>query len=308
MKKVWMQIIILLLSSGPSIAQAVTGDITDVIVYRGQALVTRSIKIDGAAGDMELIVENLPARIISESLYAQADNDVKVLSVRYREKTTREDKREEVKKLEQEIEQINKQLHQLRRDRQHVDVMSARFSKYWELGFEGADLSMNRAALSAETIKDLAGFLDERLTKLHEKAVEQELAIQDTEKHLAELGKQRSELAEGHQTVQREAVVYLHKPSDKTARLDLSYLVNNAGWSPQYNLWARPADGKVRMEYLAVVHQASGEDWTSAALALSTARTDPRSRPAAAGADGSLPPAGTWRIWGHNGANCNGGR
>ena len=53
--------------------------------------------------------------------------------------------------------------------------------------------------------------------------------------------------------------------------VQLSYLVNGADWSPQYNLKADPDKKLVDVEYNAVVHQSSGEDWTNAQLALSTA-------------------------------------
>ena len=67
----------------------VTGDISKVTVYRGQALVTRTIDVDLPSGTSELIVENLPGKIIPESLYAQTSGSSKVLSVRYREKAVK---------------------------------------------------------------------------------------------------------------------------------------------------------------------------------------------------------------------------
>jgi hypothetical protein len=251
--------------------QTVTGDITDVIVYRGQALVTRAIQMEGQEGDLELIVENLPERILSESLYAQADGGVKVLSVRYREKMSQEDNREEVKKLEAQIEAINRKLYNIDRDRQMIDGLAGHYWDQWKLTYDAAGGDLDRAVLEPEKFIAMIEFLEGKNTKAHQEAVALENQRKDLEKELGELDKVLQELREGHQTVHREAVVYLHKPSDKRAQLDLSYLVQDAGWSPQYNLWAQPADSKVRMEYLAVVHQASGEDWTSASLALSTA-------------------------------------
>jgi len=58
------------------------GKIKKVTVYRGQALVTRTINVDIPPGTSELIVRNLPAKIVSESIYAQTQDGTKVLSVR----------------------------------------------------------------------------------------------------------------------------------------------------------------------------------------------------------------------------------
>ncbi len=45
-----------------------TVTITKVTVYRGQALVTRTIKASLPQGTSELIITDLPGRIVSESL------------------------------------------------------------------------------------------------------------------------------------------------------------------------------------------------------------------------------------------------
>ena len=81
-----------------------------------------------------------------------------------------------------------------------------------------------------------------------------------------------NKLRKGHQKKFREALVYLHVPATEASNIvQLSYLVNEADWSPKYNLKAEPNNKVVRTEYNAVVHQSSGEDWTNASLALSTA-------------------------------------
>ena len=85
--------ICLLTASAFAELPTITGTISKVTAYRGQALVTRTITVNLAPGTSELIVGNLPAKIIPESLYAQTACVIKVLSVRYREKAIREDTR-----------------------------------------------------------------------------------------------------------------------------------------------------------------------------------------------------------------------
>ncbi len=79
-----------------------TGTITRVVVYRGQALVTRKIDAALPPDSTELIVTDLPANIIPESMYAQASDGTPVLSVRYREQAVKEDTRDEVRKLDRD--------------------------------------------------------------------------------------------------------------------------------------------------------------------------------------------------------------
>ena len=124
MKKHTLTLVLMMVSIALTVpATATTATITDTIanvtVYRGQALVTRTIKSDLPAGTSELIVGNLPAKIVPESLYAQTSGHIKVLSVRYREKAVKEDSREEVKKLDAEIEKVATQLRHAEGDRCH---------------------------------------------------------------------------------------------------------------------------------------------------------------------------------------------
>ena len=246
--------------------------ITDVIVYHGRALVTRTIQLEKPSGDVELLVEHLPERILPESLYAQAADGIQVLSVRYRVKEIEKDMRAEVKALEEQIEGLQNQLHKNERDRGQCDDQNARFIKMWELGLNGANVSLDRAVFSSETMKDYMTYLEDRHNTWHTKAVELELERKQLDKEMRQLQEERAKLGSEHKRSIRQALVYLHVPdASKSKAVQLSYLVDGANWSPQYNLKALPEKKRVDVEYNAVVHQSSGEDWTNAELALSTA-------------------------------------
>jgi hypothetical protein len=51
----------------------------------------------------------------------------------------------------------------------------------------------------------------------------------------------------------------------------LNYLVNNCGWSPAYTMRSNADRKQVRIEYNAIIHQLTGEDWSDVVLTLSTA-------------------------------------
>ena len=55
-----------------------------------------------------------------------------------------------------------------------------------------------------------------------------------------------------------------------SGRIKLSYLVNNAGWTPSYDLRSSAADRKINLTYKAQVHQNTGVDWEGVNLSLST--------------------------------------
>ncbi|MEN8847915.1 MAG: DUF4139 domain-containing protein [Akkermansiaceae bacterium] len=68
-----------------------------------------------------------------------------------------------------------------------------------------------------------------------------------------------------------DAVVFVEKEAGKEASFDLNYLVADCGWEPVYNVRVATGGKEVRIEFNALIHQVSGEDWKQADLTLSTA-------------------------------------
>jgi len=93
----------------------IDGDIEAVTVYRGQALVTRSLDLDFEPGIHEVVVGDLPAHIVQGSLHAEAGADVSIRSVRYREQPIRVDVSEEVQGFDSLIASLRDDLARLDR-------------------------------------------------------------------------------------------------------------------------------------------------------------------------------------------------
>ncbi|MBW8040834.1 MAG: mucoidy inhibitor MuiA family protein [Planctomycetes bacterium] len=252
-------------------AQTVSGAISKVTVYRGQAQVTRRINVDLPAGTSELIVTDLPAKIVPESLYAQTSGDIKVLSVRYREKAVREDTREEVKKLDAQIEEVKRKQQHAKKDNENATDLLHKFRDMWKLAIDGANVDLNRSVMQSEQIESYTEYLEAKSLEWHQKNLELLDTEADLIKEMELLTRKRKELDAGRSRTEREAVVFVSNKNKKKADIELSYLVNGANWNPQYNLRANPKQSNVLIEYNAVVNQTSGENWDGVVLSLSTA-------------------------------------
>ncbi len=261
----------LLTASALAEVSAITGTISKVTAYRGQALVTRTISVELAPGTSELIVGNLPAKIIPESLYAQTSENLTVLSVRYRERAVRADTREEVKALDAQIKTVRNQLRYAERDHKHGGNLWAKYDNIWKLAVDASHVDLNRGLLASEQIQSLAEYLQSKWNTLHQNALKLEDQMAELKEQLELLNRKRKALDTGRSRTEREAVLFIRKDGNKKAAIELSYLVNGANWLPQYNLRANPDKSTVLIEYNAVVNQTSGEDWNGVALSLSTA-------------------------------------
>jgi uncharacterized protein (TIGR02231 family) len=248
-----------------------TGTISKVTVYRGQALVTRTVSVDLPPGASELIVKNLPAMIVPESIYAQTSDDTKVLSVRYREKAAREDTREEVKQLDAQIEDVQHQIKYAESEHKHLELQWQMFEKLKDFTLAAASSDLNRGLLIFEPVESLTGLIEKKGLEYYKQRMELEDKITGLKKEQELLDRKRNELVAGQSRTEREAVLFISKAGGKKVAIELSYLVGGANWQQQYNLRADPEKSNVLIEYNAVVNQTSGEDWAGVALSLSTA-------------------------------------
>lgn len=248
-----------------------TGTISKVTVYRGQALVTRKISVDLPPGASELIVQDLPAMIVSESIYAQTSDDTKVLSVRYRERAVREDTRQEVKQLDAKIEAVK---HKLKYAKEELDLNAQQWKMYESLKdftvtAEKADL--NRGVLAYEPVQSLTELIENKGADYLQQKLKLDDSISESQKELELLERKRNKLVAGQSRTEREAILFISSSGSGKVDIELNYLVNGANWQQQYNLRANPQKSNVLIEYNAVVNQTSGEDWDGVALWLSTA-------------------------------------
>jgi uncharacterized protein (TIGR02231 family) len=249
----------------------IDGKVTKVTVYRGQALVTRTIEADLPANSSEIIVGKLPEKILPESIYAQSAGDVRILSVRYREKYIGEDTREEVKKLDQQIEETKTKIHHAEIKKAHFDNQWDMFVKLRQFVADAKQIDTDRGLLQFEPIKNTAEYILTKADEYIEKTLAFEDEIVSLKKELEVLQNKRNEITSATSRTERQAVIFLICDSAKKASIELNYLVGGAIWHQQYNLRANPEKSSVLVEYNAVVNQLSGEDWNNVELSLSTA-------------------------------------
>ncbi|MFP4055416.1 MAG: mucoidy inhibitor MuiA family protein [Candidatus Brocadiia bacterium] len=249
----------------------IPGRVESAVLYRGQALVTRRVPVAVEAGRGALVVGNLPEQVVGDSLFAEGGEGVEVRSVRYRTRAVGEAPREEVRQLEQAIQEVE---DQAARNKRMQELVSQRLKFLESLeGFTAptAKAELAKGVLDFEALEKLTLFAFQQRQEAAEEALRLDAQARDLGQQLSVLQRRRAELTAGYSRTVREAVVFLEKRGAAASELQLSYLVGQAGWSPAYNFRAAEGGEQTAVEYNAVVRQMSGEDWDSVALTLSTA-------------------------------------
>ncbi|MCF7972380.1 MAG: mucoidy inhibitor MuiA family protein [Phycisphaerae bacterium] len=247
------------------------GKITKVTVYRGQALITRQIDTELSQGTAELVAGHLPEHLIPESLFAQTQNHIKILSVRYRQRAVTEDTREEVQALDQQIQRLEQSLHENAALAEHLSAQWKMYENLKNFTVEAKKLDLSQGILAYEPIKDLTDMIESKGLVYLEKRLDLEQSRSKLTDELALAQRQRSAITSQTSRTEREAVIYVQCSQPGPASLELNYLVREAQWQQQYNLRALPDESRVSLEYHAVVNQNSGEDWDGVSINLSTA-------------------------------------
>ncbi len=111
-------------------AEPAASRVTRVTLYQGQALVTRTVPVEGAKGALEIVVSNLPEQVIPTTLYAEGSEGVEVRAVRFRSQAVGQEPREEVRKIDAAINDLNEKL-QANKKGQEVLASAPPISTNW---------------------------------------------------------------------------------------------------------------------------------------------------------------------------------
>src|SRR5208283_5672766 len=90
--------------------------IVHVTVYPNSALVTREVDVPAGAGSFELVVTPLPPQTIDSSLYSEGGEGLRILTTRFRTRPVKEDTREGVRKLQDDLRKLQEAAQKLQAD------------------------------------------------------------------------------------------------------------------------------------------------------------------------------------------------
>lgn len=247
--------------------------IAHVTVYQSNALVTREVDVPAGVGPIELVVSPLPPQTVQSSLYSEGSDSIRILTTRYRTRAIKEDTREEVRDLENQLKDLSKTAQNIQGEMKALDANLQMLSKMEGFTNVTTVSATEKGQLNSEASISLVKFvMEQRKEKSKELVTLQQQ--QQANQEQAEFAKRKlQELAAGSNRTERDAVIVVDKRDPAAGKIRLNYLVDSAFWRPQYKLRTGPKDKDVvLLEYLAAIVQQSGEDWNNVGVVLSTAQ------------------------------------
>lgn len=239
-------------------------NIDSVTVYVSGAIVNRSAKITVKNGTTTYLLTDLSSELDKKSVRVGIDNqNVTIVSVNHR-LDTKEDA--EKKKLRYAADR--------RKDviRDSVTILNAKLDVIEEE--RNLIVSNNKIAgqngLTAEQLDKMAQYFRRELSNLETERIKIEKIIKKYSDEYKRIVQNANNTAKEISTMVSTVELVLKADREiRNVNVTLNYLINNASWTPFYEVRATE-NSTLRLGYNARVSQTSKEDWNNVRLTLST--------------------------------------
>lgn len=243
----------------------VSSNINSVTVYQRNAQITRNISAYTEKGTQELILTGISSSINPNSIQVQfTDNSSSLLSVKYMPNHIDEaPTNDRIAELKDILDLLNDDMLSISDEKAALEGM---------LKIINSNMSLENAN-SGFTATQVSGLSDSYRAKYLQ--IKRELnALSKKQKPLTKeikkLNKQLKELNAKFNKPSGNIILKIASSASKNINFKCKYIVNNAGWSPLYDLRAENISSNVNLNYKANVYQNTGIDWKNVRMVISS--------------------------------------
>ena len=267
--------------AAPSSEKNIKSKIENVTVFTYGAQIYRNASVNVSPGITTLIFDGLESTIDPKSIQASGIGSFVIMDVQHSIKYP-EPKEIDLSKNPKNLKYIKllqDSIVMIDFDLEDID------SKMAALNIE-KNILLNNRLIKGDTKKDTLNLVKDALTYLREKLnnINSELLKLKKEDYRVNNKKQRmqSDLtalqtynAQTGDVVKDETtyrvIVTVSAEVSASGTMNINYMLQNAGWTPSYDLRAKGTGGNMQLTYKAQVYQNTGIDWNDVKLTLSTA-------------------------------------
>ena len=238
--------------------------VDNVTVFAEGAQVTREKSVDIGKGETILNFTGLSPFIDAKSLQAKVKGKLTVLSVNHqKDYIDKLEKSDKLKNLELELEEVNRKIEL---ENTHLDILEK------EISFLNAnkDIGGKNQEVNINNLKEAADFYSNRLKSLKLKEIERKNTLSELSKRKADIKRQAQSMIGSKETAVGEILIKVKAENACKANFTISYMVDNAGWYPSYDIKAIKLNEPLEIIYKANVHQDTKVNWDNVNIKLST--------------------------------------
>lgn len=263
--------------------EIVKSTISNVTVYSQGAQIFRKANYTVKTGVSQIILENVSSHLDAKSIQVKATGSIVILDTKFSMYYPKPEEisleglplkvRQDIQRLEDSLDIMNFDLQTLQNE---IDVLNATKTILANNGaVKGQGKVNDSIALLKETIEYYTIKMNEINVKLGNLSRKKATKAKERDALTARLTKMKNYQSSNNLNPKNTGpipriIITVQALAPVTGKLDVSYLVSQAGWIPLYDLRSEIASGQVNLNYKAQVFQSSGENWENVKLTIST--------------------------------------
>ncbi len=237
--------------------------ITNVTVFLQGAQITRTGEIRISEGESMLSLEGLSPFIDEKSVQVKAEGDFTILSVKHQlDYLNKREKDEKTKELQEEIEDLDSRIA---RNKSRLEVLSEKEN----LLDKNKNLNGETTGPSLAQLKQAIEFYDKELTQIKSDYRQTVQKIEELQEEKSKIQNQINDITLQEDLPSGKIEIKVEANTNVEADFYITYLVDNAGWYPNYDLRVKDIQTPISLNYKADVYQNTGIEWKNVKLKLS---------------------------------------
>lgn len=237
----------------------------DVTVFIDGAQIISKKTVELSPGITVLKFVSLSPFVDSKSVQVKAEGEVTVLSVNHQQNFQNKlEKSKELRELESSLETIEDKINL---EKTYLSIIAD------ELEFlqENKDIGGKNEQVNIVNLQQAADFYSTKLTSLKLKEIERNKTYIELNKQKTGIQNQIKTLTSKREFPSGEILVKVDAKKSCNPLFEISYVVENAGWFPSYDIRVKNINEPVQLIYKANVKQDTKMDWNNVKLKFSSA-------------------------------------
>ncbi|MGK9476210.1 mucoidy inhibitor MuiA family protein [Melioribacter sp. OK-6-Me] len=262
MKRLFFLLSIFFISVNLFPAESIKTNLKEVKVYISGAELKHTAVLPLKKGENVIFLEGLAGDFDPSSINIKIESDVTILSltkeINYLKKNFTNDR---IKNLEDSLKILE---DKLKTNNDRSEILKAQ----WELILANKEIKEGNVSLLIDNIKKLGSYYGERLSEIKSELRKIDDQNETLKSYIDRLKKQIEYLKDTRP--QHELKIVLLSPSARNTAIDISYMINDAGWRPNYDIRINNLQESPTTSYKTDIRQQSGIDWNNVKIILST--------------------------------------
>ncbi len=232
-----------------------------ITVFLNRAQIDAHIKTTVQAGTTKMIIGNVATTADPNSIQIGGKGDVVIMGVKFKQNYLGNKKRSV---LEDSLKMAKSEL-------EVVEVLVKVAENERNMLMANSNIKNDKDGVTPEDLKEMLDFFRTKLTEIGTRQMQLVRQSKDLQDKVNRFQQQLTSQGTNVNQPAGEIELTLQAKASSAVELNLTYIANNAGWSPVYDIRAKDVKSNIDLAYRANVYQSTGIDWKNVKLTLSTA-------------------------------------